>query len=416
MQRTTVLILVWSFIGLIPSLGRTEPHKVAPRSQLAVDLISLKAGQTLRGVFVQADAKTVIMAVSRDWLKEALPHLYQKATADEDNVQKQVSSQLQTRLKLELSGVQNESRVKFFLKSEQDRIESSSSGSGPASPSQFVGVSLSTHSISKITRAPPDRLRIAGWAWSETLSNVESRDFQDLERELKQRNVDPTAPPPDLTSKVSPRPQDEREWAARMAILDYTLSKPINFEGTADVLIRSNGERKGIDFAPIVSKLMRSQVDTFLKELTSEVGSPSPANVPGNWLKAASREADQESARGLRATQVIVKSEGNEAVVQMAFAARMPDKSWEVIWAHQESKDATVPRANLEAKIFADPQVKQVLNTLAATGLSAEDQIQKAIRFGAATMDAQQAADTLFMQFCDRYSKRLDTPPLTWVK
>ena len=46
----------------------------------------------------------------------------------------------------------------------------------------------------------------------------------------------------------------------------------------------------------------------------------------------------------------------------------------------------------------------------------ADDQVRQAIRFGAATMAAQQAADAWFFEFRDRYLKQLDSPLLMWAK
>jgi hypothetical protein len=36
------------------------------------------------------------------------------------------------------------------------------------------------------------------------------------------------------------------------------------------------------------------------------------------------------------------------------------------------------------------------------------------LRFAAATMEAQQTADDRFFAFRDRYTQRLDGPPLRW--
>ena len=415
MNPVKSLVLVWGIVGLLQAPLRAQPVKSVSGSQLAVDVVRLKSGRAVRGVVVNGDANGVTMVVSRDWLQQTLPEIYQKTTSDEATLQKQIAEQLQGRLKKELETT-TEPRLQLFLKSELERIEMTLSGTQSPDPTQFVWLFLKQSVIAKMTRATADRQRVVGWAWSEKLENVETRDVHDLERELKQRNVDLKAPPPDLTAQLPSRQQDDREWAARMAIVDYTLGKPVDFQGTSDVLVRSTTENKRLDFAPIATKLMQSQVDSLLKELTSGVN-PAASNIANReWLKSASRQADQESARGLRATQVVVNSDGKQAIVQMTFAAKMPNKTWEVIWTRQEVQDATVPRANLESKIAEDPQVKQVFATLTAAGLNADGQIQKAIRFGAATMAAQQSADSHFFQFRDHYVKRLDGPPLNWSK
>jgi hypothetical protein len=40
--------------------------------------------------------------------------------------------------------------------------------------------------------------------------------------------------------------------------------------------------------------------------------------------------------------------------------------------------------------------------------------VETAVRFGAATMEAQQRADDRFYAFKDRYTEKLDGPPLRW--
>jgi hypothetical protein len=45
-------------------------------------------------------------------------------------------------------------------------------------------------------------------------------------------------------------------------------------------------------------------------------------------------------------------------------------------------------------------------------GLTADAQLNQAVRVGAATMAAQQAVDQRFFEFRDRYAKRIDGPPV----
>ena len=81
------------------------------------------------------------------------------------------------------------------------------------------------------------------------MPNVESRDAADLERNLKLRKIDPTITPPDISNRLPARLQDDREWAARMAIVEYALGKPLDFQGTGNILARTDVERNEIDLA-----------------------------------------------------------------------------------------------------------------------------------------------------------------------
>ena len=92
--------------------------------------------------------------------------------------------------------------------------------------------------------------------------------------------------------------------------------------------------------------------------------------------------------------------------------ARMPDGTWETIWNATETVDASRPRKELEARIRQDQQVTEALKL--AEGLGLGGGVDTAVRFGAATMEAQQTAAARFFEFVDRYTLRLDGPVLKW--
>lgn len=403
-------------LWLLVFVAEAQAQKAVSTSQLAVDVVTLKSGKSVRGAVVKADAGVLSIAVSRRWLEHSAPDLYQRTVANESQLQRQIAEQLRDRLTKQLETPAQDQRLTFFLKQELERVESQLTRKETVEPSQFLWLDLEQGAVTKVVRATPDRQRVAIWAWNESFPNVEMRDVHELERDLKQRKIDPTVAPPDLSDRLAPQLQDEREWAARLAIVEYTFGKPIDFQGTGTVLIRTDADQQGIDLAPVLSKVMQTQVDSLLKDLVGDSGPAKPSIKDNDWLKSASAEATQSAARGFRATRIDVKVEQHQAVVQSAFAARMPNGSWETVWSVNETQDSTKPRAEVEVKIAEDPRVKQVLQTVKSFGLGADDQIRQAIRFGAATMAAQQVADGKFFEFRDRYVKRLDGPPLTWSK
>jgi hypothetical protein len=400
---------------LLAFAAEAQAQKAVPTSQLAVDIVTLKSGKSVRGAVVKADAGVISIAVARGWLDHSMPDLYQKTVANESQLQRQIAEQLRDRLKKQLETPAQDQRLTFFLKQELERVESQLTRKEPVEPSQFLWLDLEQGTVAKVVRAAPDRQRVAIWAWNESFPNVETRDVHDLERDLKQRKIDPTVAPPDLSNRLAPQLQDDREWAARLAIVEYAFGEPLDFQGTGTVLIRTEADQKGIDLAPILSKVMQTQVDSLLKDLVGDSATKSSMN-DNDWLKSATAEANSAGARGFRATRVEVKVDQHQAAVQTAFAARMPNGSWEAVWSVNETQDATKPRAEFAAKIAEDPRMKQVLQAVKSFGLGSDERVRKAIRFGAATMVAQQAADGKFFEFRDRYLKRLDGPPLTWSK
>jgi hypothetical protein len=400
---------------LLAFAAEAQAQKAVPTSQLAVDIVTLKSGKSVRGAVVKADAGVISIAVARGWLDHSMPDLYQKTVANESQLQRQIAEQLRDRLKKQLETPAQDQRLTFFLKQELERVESQLTRKEPVEPSQFLWLDLEQGTVAKVVRAAPDRQRVAIWAWNESFPNVETRDVHDLERDLQQRKIDPTVAPPDLSNRLAPQLQDDREWAARLAIVEYAFGEPLDFQGTGTVLIRTEADQKGIDLAPILSKVMQTQVDSLLKDLVGDSATKSSMN-DNDWLKSATAEANSAGARGFRATRVEVKVDQHQAAVQTAFAARMPNGSWEAVWSVNETQDATKPRAEFAAKIAEDPRMKQVLQAVKSFGLGSDERVRKAIRFGAATMVAQQAADGKFFEFRDRYLKRLDGPPLTWSK
>ena len=411
-RRTTASVITLLAITCSTAYSQSKTTAIA---QLSVDAISLKSGKVVRGIAIAAPADgPMVVATDRQWLQKHLPDLFLKATVAETDQRKLAIRQLIERLKKRMAAPVAEPGLAFFLKQELERAESQRES--PPDPPQFIWLELERESIHRFTPAAADRKRVAMWAWSEFLPNVESRDHHDLQRELTQRKVDFTANPPDLSDRVGPRLQDDREWAARMALVEYALGKPLDFQGTGDLLIRTDGNQKSIDLAPLLTRTLNSQVDSLLKELTGEPRTATSTPENKDWLKSATKAADADSVRGLRATRVEVQTDGLKAVVQTAFGVRMPDGSWEVIWSHRESQDGTKLRADAEAKIAKDPRILQITDTLKSLGAGGGDQIRQAIRFGAATMAAQQAADSRFFEFRDRYTKHLDGPPLIWGK
>jgi hypothetical protein len=422
-RTTLVRLVVISVLGFGPVCVLAQTAKSVPLSQLGVDVVSLKSGTSVRGAILKREANgSVTLAVSREWLKQANPELLIKLTVEEAIEQRAAWEQLRERLAKLLDMPPESQRSVFFMKQELERVEKLRAQAEPPDPPRFVWFDAKRETIAKVAPSVPDRQRIAIWAWSERLKEVELRDVADLTRSLKQKGIDPMNPAPDLSDQLAARPQDEREWTARLALVEHAFGTPLNFQGTGDVLVRSDDSRDLKDMAPVIAKVLRGQVDSFLKDLTGN-GRPAKSKAASNndWLKSAMLDAERAGATGFRATRVELNVEGRQTAVQSVFVARIntgpqAQSHWETVWSHRETADATKVRADTEARIANDPQVKQALDAVKSLGLGADDQIQQAIRFGAATMAAQQTTDSRFFEFRDRHLKHLDGPPLWWAK
>jgi hypothetical protein len=422
--RLLVLFIAATLIGTTPLLTLAQSTSRAPRgpgSRLAVDVVKLKSGKTVRGTIARMDADgSLTMAVSREWLRKADPKLLASVEAEEAGTRVAALEQLRDRIKKELEQVPEESPVAAFLRGERKRVDLLAESPQPEKP-QFVWLELTAKKVAKIASPSIDQKRIAGWSWYERLASVETRDADDLARELARKRIDPAQPVPDLSERLPLRLQDEREWSARMALIHYSLGKPLDFQGTGDLLVRADRAKNAGDIAPLVAKLFGGQVDSLLKDLLNKGRSATDSSAPGSpkssnaWLEPAIREAEREKARAFRATRVDLSLERRQAIVHSAFAVQLANGKWEVIWSDRVTEDGSQERPAIEAGIANDPQVKSALGLLKSLGANGDDQVRTAIRFGAATMAAQQAVNSRFSKFQEPYLRRLDGPPLWWA-
>jgi hypothetical protein len=418
-----VLFIATTLIGTNDSLTVAQSTAGVPRrsgSRLAVDVVKLKSGKSMRGTIARADADgSLTMAVSRDWLRKADPKLLANVEAEEART-RVAALELRDRIKKELERVSEESAVAAFLRVERKRVDLLAESPQPEQP-QFVWLELTAKKVAKITSPSTDQKRIAGWSWYERLANVEARDAEDLARELARKRIDPSQPVPDLSERLPLRLQDEREWSARMALIYYSLGKPLDFQGTGDLLVRADRAKNAEDIAPLIAKLFGGQVDALFKDLLNEGRSaPGPSAAassksPNAWLEPAIREAERDRARAFRATRVDLGLERRQATVNSAFVVQLANGKWEVIWSDRVTEDGLQERPAMEAGIANDPQVKSALGLLKSLGTNGDDQVRSAIRFGAATMAAQQAVNSRFSKFQEPFLRRLDGPPLWWA-
>jgi hypothetical protein len=396
-----------------PRRHGTSRH-IAGRAGLAVDLVKLKSGTTLRGAIARSGPDgSLTMAVARDWLRTASPALFAREAGAEASVRRAALEQLRDRLNQEQAGLPEDSRLAAFLRSERKRVEKLLAPTAAPGNLQFVWLEVTKPEIAKIKPAGAGNRRIAAWSWYERLAHVESRDANDLARQLQRTGIDPAQPLPDLSDRFPLRKQDDREWRARMAVVVYALGKPLDFQGTGDFLVPVDRPANAKDAEPPSAKLIADQANAQLKELlgAGSLGGAKPAS-PDAWLQPAYREAERRKARGFRATRVDLNLAGRQASVYSLFAVYLGHGDWAAIWSDRETQDGAKARADLEAVIADDPQVKEAVGHLSPLGATADAQVGQAIRMGAATAAAQQAVDRRFFEFEGPLLQHLDGPPL----
>jgi hypothetical protein len=123
--------------------------KSVPRDQLAVDVVSLKTGRSLRGAVLYRSPKgDVSVAVSRAWLKQANPSDYEEKAAADAQSQREAWTQTRDRLTSLLETASEQSRLGFLYRSELERLEELLAKDEPPE-TLFLVLDLSAASVGK---------------------------------------------------------------------------------------------------------------------------------------------------------------------------------------------------------------------------------------------------------------------------
>lgn len=441
--------------------GRAKTEKAAPQG--VTDVIAVAGGGEIRGAVVtRLPDGSLDVAVQRDWLDVHAPEAAAVLVAEERRQTRGVMESLAQRLAKAIADLpESRTRVLALLRREADRVDAwiaaddarkdreesdaaraaaHGDEAGDGAPvrgtrrpgerrdeSQFALLRIAPKRVVRVRSSGQAAQRIARWAWSERLADVEGRTAADLTKELEGRGIDPSAPPPPLGDRLPPLPQDDREWAARMALVEDALGDPVAFQGIGDTVVKSGEVGDGL--AGILPQLMQligpgAGVDglgDILRGLgdgglpgVPNLARPSPADGAGpageRWIAAARVQAAE--AGRFRATRVKLDAAAGRAEVETVFQARLPDGSWEAVWHDVEVADANQADEAAVERITADERISGLLQTIRGLGIVDEAAIMQSIRVGAATMKAQSAVDARFTDFRSRHIRRLDLPPL----
>ncbi len=392
-----------------PLPGPMTSVPVTPVSQLAVDVVPLKQGKPLRGAVLEQRADgSLLMVVAEAWLKQHDPVRHAKLLEDTAQTRQRAWQTTAERIDVALGQPVESPRLRFFLEQEQQRLQKLRDAEKPPVP-EFLWVELKRQEISKVVRPAPDRHRIGIFAWYAKLGDIEQRSAASLQKELASLDYPVAGPLPDLGTRLSPREQSDQEWAARLAIVEYGLSDPVEFQGTGDLLVQT-GTGKGPDWQAILPALLEQQTQGLLKDLLGQP--PIPAPDESARLQSAIARTKQLGRRAFRVTRVDAPATQGQVAVESRFLVQLEDETWRPVWSCRQFANSSQPREELEQKIAADPQVQAIVRSMQALGLTGDDLLRQAIRHGAATMDAQEQVNGEFLQFRDRYLNRLDGPYL----
>ncbi len=391
------------------------------QSKLAVDVVNLKSHKPIRGFVLSANVtEDLRVAVSREWLEKEDPDSFLKAQDAAKREAIKARLQLRDRLNNLINGpaqIKDPAHVfnggfGFFVRKELERIESEIENPRDEE-CQFLVLKIKLTAVTSINVANDANRRIAIWSWHERLSDIESRKPSSLVNELKLKKIDAALIPPDLASRFCATEESEEQWRIRLAIVSQQLDKPIEFQGSGDVMIQL-GSDKLPDTTALMGQLMQSQMNSLLQELTGATKKITPTKLEdADWTKSAISQAEKIKANYFRATNVRMNPAGASTTVESAFLAKLESGRWMVVWHASADQSSGQQKEDAIKKITIDPQVKAIQTQFQALGI-ADAGFDQAIRMGAATMTAQQMVNDEFQQFVERHLKQLNSPPIQW--
>ncbi|MAV37093.1 MAG: hypothetical protein CMJ59_16740 [Planctomycetaceae bacterium] len=402
---------------LTSGLATGQRPRGSPK-RLAVDVVSVKGGPQLFGAVLSRSADGgLTMAVERAWLEKTYPRYYQELAAGERALATAAREGLTRRIERWQRRRSEDANLVLFLREQAQQVAKPLDAAA-ATTSQFVMIELAAGEVRNVFRQPPRQRRIAELAWALRLDNVTTRTANHLQRELQKREVD-VAKAPQLADRFGTLPQGEQEWAARMALVEFRLRKKLTFQGEGEYVARTGSGADKVDLNDLVNQIVGQQLGA---QITDILGGDVAKRPKVEWRKKVIREAEYEGVSGFMVSRLMRDFRRTDkgfvfpdaAVVELSFFAKMPDRSWRVVWRHQEKRVArTVDPRRAEA-VAAAPRVRTVMEFMKKLGLAGNEKVvDSLLAFGAATMAAQEAGNLAFGRLLLRHTQQLDGPPLT---
>jgi hypothetical protein len=410
------LLLGLSVFFLVVSIEKAESQQ-SSRTRLAVDILNLKSRQQFRGLVLNANNNEDLkIAVSREWFQHFDEKAFAKVDKEAKSEEERARQQLKTRLE-QLTSTGKHPAFDFLVKKELERV-TAAIDAPPDDECQFLVVRLKRSLIANLILASESNRRVAIWGWSERLPKIESREVSDILKELKSKvqDFDATLTVPDLSTRFPMMEQSELQWRTRLAIVSHGLAERIEFQGSGKMMIQVGDDKQPKNANAIMTQMLQARTESVLGELLGDLlGDPKSKSllpdVKSDWVNAAIVKTEALGMGYFHATNVKVDQLGEIASVESVFMVKHADGDWRMAWNGIRDERASQQTADSIARVTKDSQIESLKNSLQAI-VGVNDAFDKAIRFGAATMTAQQNVNEQFETFVGRYLRRLDGPPL----
>lgn len=392
-----------------------------PRDQarLAVDVVYLKNQKQIRGFVLSHGADELQIAVAKSWLEKDDRDAYLKAVEFAKQAAAKAKLTLKERIQKLLNAdaqaggqpVARNGAFNFFLGKELERIDAELENPQDEQY-QFVIFKVKPATLSRVNIASDQNRKLAVWSWYEKLADIETRKPSSLVDELKNKKVDPTLAPPDLSDRFYSTEERDEQWTIRLAIVSHGLDKAIEFQGSGDIMLLVDSKDQQPDLSSLMGQMMQSQMSSLLEELTG-TGKKSTRKTleDSDWVKSATSKAEKMKAGYFRATNVRTDVLADSSTVESTFLVQQATGKWTIAWQATSVQNMADQKQDAMSRILDDPQVKAIQGQFETAGVGGAS-LDKGIRAGAATMVAQKMTNSEFQEFMDRYLKSLSQPPV----
>lgn len=431
-DRSNYWTLLTVLIALACSISSSQAQlPSSSKKSLVVDEVITTDGKRFYGIILSnSNRDGLTIMIRRDWLEKTHRDLFQAHVAKESEKEIHAMTNHLFRLEAWWKSRKENSELVAFVDREMERIEkqreSKQKNQNPELQ-PFTLINFPVAELQKVYQQSQERHQIAGIAWKHNIDRVTTRSVKAIQRELESKNIDWRKESFDLSDKLpSSQEQSEEQWSARVALIEYQLCQPLDFQGTGSMLLRIEPGQANLrpgDINAMMKQLMNSNMQSNLSSLLSGnplfkelgIGSNLQSNnskQESDWWRSAAEVAESEKINGFLTARVINEIGGNDARVELCFFAYIKPGQWiEVIKIESRASHKDVNAAEVD-RINNDPQVEGLLDIVRGLGLGSGVIIDKAIRHGAATKLALDESKEEFYKFLERHVKHSDSPPL----
>jgi len=418
----------WTMHGLVAvglvswAIAQPPPAPRAPRAVglalRAVEQVTLKNGTRLIGLITSPDtAGEVTLVADREWLRRHAPREFAQATLGDAERGGAILAEQRARLEAWHKSRAEWEALAAHLQSELAAIVEREARwkKQPEPPSQLVLVRVPQLKIRRVFRKPAADRRLAAAAWELKLSDVENRGASSLLAEVREHGVKLDTHQPDLSDRFGLLAQTDEQWQARKALVEYKFLREPAFQGMGAVLVRVGARGQAADLAQLVPELIQERLQGQLAELLGGSQGQQSAEHQQTAIKKALADLPAEEFTGCQITVLDHDAGLRQVRVTGWFFVRFSEGAWREIWQTAITADpANVSPERLE-DLKADPQIQGIEKVFDGLGLGGSgDVLETALRFGAATQEAQLAVDKAFGEYLSESTRALVGYPV-WV-